>query len=582
MSLRKLLALVAVLATVISAILYLENPPWLQALFGHRAEETLGPLPYNDANLRVGIEEGFIAPNFALKNLEGKIVKLTELRGQKILLNFWATWCAPCKVEMPDLEAQYQKHHSNLIVLGIDLDESADVIQRFLKEEVHVSYPIVMDTGAKVKKVYNVFAQPTSYFINEKGVIVDRKFGAFTTEELEERVNRFLENTSYDDQRPENEPTLALAEGDLSTKYFDEFELSKLNLKLDSTQVRHLLDLDRTQLVNVCNLECISSIDVPSFESPEKASEWLQATDLVIGLILHGKARAYPLKILNFHEIVNEELNGTAFAVTFCPLCNSSIVFERPSVAGKPTEFGVSGRLYRSDLVMYDRATGSFWSQIEGRAIVGPQAGHKLRRIPSETVTWQSWRSQHPETQVLARPTKSTPIGNHSILANNPISVRERDTRGDFLHNYTIDHYEIYRIAQYDTYGTPYRDERLKPKDTVIGVRIKESAKAYLPQAVRAAKLINDTVGAVPVLILWDTRSERVRAFERQLPTSEVLEFTLQDEHLLDKKTGSLWTIDGQGQTGPLRGAQLAEIVTIPAYWFAWVAFYPQTGLFAK
>ncbi|MBI3461327.1 DUF3179 domain-containing protein, partial [Candidatus Acetothermia bacterium] len=514
--------------------------------------------------------------------LEGKIVKLTDLRGQKILLNFWATWCAPCKVEMPDLEAQYQKHHSKLIVLGIDLDESADVIQRFLKEEVQVSYPIVIDTGAKVKKAYNVFAQPTSYFISEKGVIVDRKFGAFTTEELEERVNQFLENTSRDDQRPENEPTLALAEGDLSTKYFDEFELSKLNLKLDSTQVRHVLDLDRAQLVNVCNLECIGSIDVPPFESPEKASEWLQATDLVIGLILHGTARAYPLKILNFHEIVNEELDNTAFAITFCPLCNSSIVFERPSFAGKPTEFGVSGRLYRSDLVMYDRATGSFWSQIEGRAIVGPQAGHKLRRIPSETVTWQSWRSQHPETQVLARPTKSTPVGNHSILANNPISLRERDTRKDFLHDYTIDHYEIYRIAQYDTYGTPYRDERLKPKDTVIGVRIKESAKAYLPQAVRAAKLINDTVGAVPVLILWDTRSERVRAFERQLPTSEVLEFTLQDEHLLDKKTGSLWTIDGQGQTGPLRGAQLAEIVTIPAYWFAWVAFYPQTGLFAK
>jgi hypothetical protein len=154
--------------------------------------------------------------------------------------------------------------------------------------------------------------------------------------------------------------------------------------------------------------------------------------------------------------------------------------------------------------------------------------------------------------------------------------------RGDFLHDYSKDHYENYRIAQYDTYGTPYKDERLKPKDTVIGIQMSESAKAYLPQAVRDATLINDRVGGVPVLVLWDWQSEQVRAFERQALTGEVLEFTWQNEHLVDKNTGSLWTIDGRGQTGAFRGAQLTELVTIPAYWFAWVAFYPETELFEK
>ena len=143
---------------------------------------------------------GEIAPDFALRDLDGSVVKLSDYIGKKlVVLNFWATWCSPCVVEMPDLEEIYQEHMDELVILGIDNQESIDVVNQFLDEEVAVTYPILMDTDGQVTLGYNIFAQPTTFFVDRQGVITPinsfpGKFGAFTPGELIERIDEFLEH----------------------------------------------------------------------------------------------------------------------------------------------------------------------------------------------------------------------------------------------------------------------------------------------------------------------------------------------------------------------------------------------------
>ncbi len=143
----------------------------------------------------------------------------------------------------------------------------------------------------------------------------------------------------------------------------------------------------------------IPSVDDPKFESIEATAE-LPAQEPVIGLTINGESRAYPLRILTWHEIVNDVVGGTPVAVTYCPLCNSAIVFDR-RVDGKATEFGTTGKLRNSDLVMYDRETESWWQQFMGEAIVGQRTGTKLRMIPARLESMEKFRQRHPNGLVL-------------------------------------------------------------------------------------------------------------------------------------------------------------------------------------
>jgi len=139
-----------------------------------------------------------LAPDFALLNLSGEVINLSDFRGEKhVVLNFWATWCTPCKTEMPDLEEIYQRHGDELVVVGVDIQESKNAVQEFLEHEVQVTYPILLDIDGRVTSGYNIFAQPTTFFINKEGIIspingLSGKFGAFTTEELRERIDQFI------------------------------------------------------------------------------------------------------------------------------------------------------------------------------------------------------------------------------------------------------------------------------------------------------------------------------------------------------------------------------------------------------
>lgn len=145
----------------------------------------------------------------------------------------------------------------------------------------------------------------------------------------------------------------------------------------------------------------IPALDRPSFLSADQADKVLRKSDLVLGIVAEETTKAYPLRILNWHEVVNDDLGQLPVLITWCPLCGSGIVFD-PRVAGRNHTFGVSGLLYKRNLLLYDHETDSLWSQLAGKAVVGPLAGSSLRFLPSTVTTWGQWREQHPATTVLS------------------------------------------------------------------------------------------------------------------------------------------------------------------------------------
>jgi len=150
--------------------------------------------------------------------------------------------------------------------------------------------------------------------------------------------------------------------------------------------------------------DCIPSIDSPRFEEAAAASAWLADDELVLAIRRGDDARAYPVRILDRHEIVNDRIGGEPVAVTWCPLCGSGLAFSG-QLDGEPVEFGVSGLLHDSDLVMYDRRTETLWQQITGEAILGPLHGRRLEALPLTITRWDQWKASHPETRVLSRDT---------------------------------------------------------------------------------------------------------------------------------------------------------------------------------
>jgi thiol-disulfide isomerase/thioredoxin len=549
------------------------------------------------------LSEGAQAPDFALEMLEGRTLQLSELRGRKIVLNFWASWCAPCRREMPDLERVHRQYGDRVTVVGINIQEDRSSVERFL-QEVPVSYTIALDPQGVAVRAYRVIAQPATFWIDEHGRIVERKFGAYTPTELEERAQAFVGPSRRVAVTAEGP---ALKRGDLGEKYFSQYDLENLQIAGDPTRVTYVADLDLGLLDLGCPArDCIPSIDQPEFETPTEAQGWLKPTDLVVSVTYNGATKAYPVKILNWHEIVNDDFNGEPLAITFCPLCNSALVFRRPIVDGKTLEFGVSGRLYKSDLVMYDRQTASFWSQIEGRAIIGPLAGQRLEYVPTEMMTWQKWQERYSIAWVLARPTVYTAVGGQpSPSPPAPLSSEGEEREGvrgravwrgqvgkpqiidpsgavpshEFLRDYDFDPYSWYKSDNVNTFGTPFADERLAAKTTIWGVELNGTAKAYLPEAVAQWGALNDELGGEPILVLWDSEREMIRFFSRRL-AERALRFNYRDGQIIDTETQSLWDADGQAQSGPLAGAQLQKLPGIPAFWFAWLAFHPHTELY--
>ncbi len=312
----------------------------------------------------------------------------------------------------------------------------------------------------------------------------------------------------------------------------------------------------------------IPALDRPTFVPPATAASWLPPQEPVLALDIRGDARAYPLQILIWHEIVNDTVGGTPVVVTYCPLCNSGLVFER-RVDGAVLDFGTSGRLYKSDLVMYDRQSHSLWAQLEGRAIAGRRAGTWLRALPANTLAFQDWRAAHAAGRVLSRET-----GHERRYGVNPYVGYDEPGLGPFLFVGNL-------------------DPRRPPKERVVGVAIGDNYRAYPWPVVVAAGVVHDTLAGQRLAIFYrpgalsalDARemvhSRAVGATAVFVPTvgDRTLTFEAVGNGFRDRETGSTWNLLGAAVAGPLTGRRLQPLPHVDAFWFAWAAFHPSTSI---
>ena len=265
----------------------------------------------------------------------------------------------------------------------------------------------------------------------------------------------------------------------------------------------------------------IPAIDNPVFVPAAKAG-WLRGSDTVLALARNGVAKAYPIRILNWHEIVNDRFGDEPIAVTFCPLCGSGMAF-KSAARERTLSFGVSGLLYNSDVLLYDRETESLWSQIAATAVTGSMKGARLEAVPVAHTTWADWRARHPDTQVLS-------------------------TQTGHVRDYGRDPYAGYAESERTFFPVKMRGEGFHPKEWVLGVTLGGAHKAYpfveLSRRAGAGKAapvsFDDTVGGRAVKIRFDPQHRNAEAFDA----------------------------DGK----PLAATTM--------FWFAWYAFHPSTAVY--
>ena len=222
----------------------------------------------------------------------------------------------------------------------------------------------------------------------------------------------------------------------------------------------------------------IPSIDNPKFVSLDEADQWIEDNELVLAIIYKGVTRVYPLQIMVWHEIVNDIIAGDPILITYCPLCGSGIAYER-QINGEEVEFGTSGKLYNSNLVMYDRKTDSYWSQIEGLAIVGELTGTKLIPISIDTVVWRDWKKGHPDSEVLSQET-------------------------GFSRSYGRDPYGNYYEDSFLLFPVENEDDRIHPKTVIFGIQVNGIYKAYKEDDLKELKVIEDTIGGIRIKVERD------------------------------------------------------------------------------
>ena len=325
----------------------------------------------------------------------------------------------------------------------------------------------------------------------------------------------------------------------------------------------------------------IPPIDAPRFAGVGAAFDFIADDEPALVLSIGGEAKAYPLSILMRREIVNDAIGGVDVAVTYCPLCNSGVVFDR-RVNGVALDFGVTGNLRFSDMLMWDRQTESWWQQIGGEAVVGEMTGARLNIIPSAIAPFGEFRRAHPDGKVLAGD-----------------AGRGADVDGVGA---DID-YDAPAYAGYDdewSYPSLLKqtpDLRMASLERVMGLRVGGVAAAYPFRRLRDTPVVNDAVGGVDVAVFYspdtlspfggaDGATARQRAFRAGSATAHIaaidgrrLSFALDGGRIVDEQTGSVWNALGGATAGPLAGATLEPLPHGNYFWFAWAAFNPDTEI---
>lgn len=313
----------------------------------------------------------------------------------------------------------------------------------------------------------------------------------------------------------------------------------------------------------------IPAIDNPRFDSPDEAAAWIDGREPVIVVTANGETKAYPMQVLTWHEIVNDEVGELPVSVTFCPLCNATIVFDR-RLDGQVLDFGTTGKLRLSDLVMYDRQTESWWQQISGQAIVGEMSGKILNRVPATIVAFEDFKRAYPAAPVLSRRT-----GHTRAYGSNPYRGYDRVDDQPFLFNHPV-------------------DKRLPPMERVLNVSIDSTHRLYPFSLLKSEPVINDTVAGVPVVVFsrrgtlsvldkGTIRNSRTvpsaAVYDRRLD-GRTLSFEVRNDRLVDRETGSQWNLFGTAVDGELAGRQLAIPPSGVHFAFAWLAFNPDSEIY--
>jgi hypothetical protein len=334
-------------------------------------------------------------------------------------------------------------------------------------------------------------------------------------------------------------------------------------------------DLDAADIADVIPKDGIPALDDPVFEEPSDV-EWIAPSEPVIAFEINGDARAYPLAIMTWHEIVNDTVGGTPVVITFCPLCNTAIAYERPVLDGEVTTFGVSGKLIHSNLLMYDRATGSLWPQATGEALVGSQRGRDLKALPAQIVSWEDFQTAFPESDVLSRAT-----GHERDYGINPYPGYDDVDEAPFLFKGEV-------------------DGRLAAVERVIGVESAGEFTAFpyfrlRDESVANVAVVNARVGGKAVTVFWrkgtnsalgnpDIAAARdvgsAAGFSRRVG-GRTLTFEARAGRIEDIQTGSEWNLFGQALKGRLRGERLVPVDAIDSFWFDWAAFHPDTEIWS-
>lgn len=296
----------------------------------------------------------------------------------------------------------------------------------------------------------------------------------------------------------------------------DEMATSTLHTIEITDGVKHNIPLNELVSGGVAQ-DGIPAIDAPQFVSTTGAQSFLEDDDVGIVVDIRGVQRFYPYKILVWHEIVNDTIAGQRLLITFCPLCMSGVVFD-PMVGSDRAEFGVSGKLWNSNLVMYDRQTNSLWSQVLGEAIVGEMTGAALQVLSFDILEFGTFKKIFPQGEVL-----STDTGAERIYGLNPY--------GDYYTQKKL----LFPVA--------HEDKRLAAKEIILGIVLDGKAKAYYPPAIKRKGKIVDVFASTTIVAQYDKELEVVRLFE---------------------------SIDGT----------LERLNPIPTFWFAWAAVHPETELY--
>jgi hypothetical protein len=310
--------------------------------------------------------------------------------------------------------------------------------------------------------------------------------------------------------------------------------------------------------------DAIPAIDDPVFE-PAFSVDWLDDREAVLVLQLDAEPRAYPIQVLMWHEIVNDEVGGRPVAVTYCPLCNSGVAFDR-TVDERTLDFGTSGSLYLSGLVMYDRQTESLWTHFDGRAVVGTLAGAELELLPMSTVAWADFRQAHPDAEVLSKDTGyDRPYGRNAY--------RGYDQGNDPLPGFFPG--EV--------------DPRQAGMARVVGFGDGDAAVAVLTEHLAEVGVLNLELDARPVVAWYVPGTASALHRDRVADGDDVgatgvfftdgSVFSRDGTGFVDDATGTTWNVLGEAVRGPRLGERLEPVTHLDTFWFAWSSYRPETAL---